>query len=152
MKEWKVKYGVYENIDKHLPFSAICDFAAMALETVEDHYDCCDVAYYTEEMAQKRMYIQMIENSFDTALEKEEFVVYYQPKVDIATERIIGAEALVRWKKDGKALIPPGDFIPVYEKDGLIARLDEYMFRQVCHVPVSYTHLDVYKRQVLFIL
>ena len=50
MKEWKVKYGVYENIDKHLPFSAICDFAAMALETVEDHYDCCDVAYYTEEM------------------------------------------------------------------------------------------------------
>lgn len=134
MKEWKVKYGVYENIDKHLPFSAICDFAAMALETVEDHYDCCDVAYYTEEMAQKRMYIQMIENSFDTALEKEEFVVYYQPKVDIATERIIGAEALVRWKKDGKALIPPGDFIPVYEKDGLIVRLDEYMFRQVCRV------------------
>ena len=74
----------------------------------------------------------MIENSFDTALAKGEFVVYYQPKIDICTEKIVGAEALVRWKKDGNTMISPGDFIPVYEKDGLIVRLDEYVFRQVC--------------------
>ena len=133
MKEWKIKYGVYENIDKQLPFSVICDYASMALTAIMDHYDCCDVAYYTEEMAQKRIYSQMMENSFETALENEEFVVYYQPKVDIATEKIIGAEALVRWQKDGN-MVSPGDFIPVYEKDGLIVRLDEYVFQKVCRL------------------
>ena len=133
VKGLKVKYGVYENIDKSLPVSTICDYAAMAEESIIDNYDC-DLAYYTEEMAYKRIYNQMIENSFETALEKQEFVVYYQPKVEIATEKVVGAEALIRWKKDGTSMISPGDFIPVYEKDGLIVKLDEYVLRQVCNL------------------
>lgn len=76
----------------------------------------------------------MIENCFEDALNNQEFVVYYQPKIDIITEKVVGAEALVRWKKDGTSMISPGDFIPVYEKDGLIVRLDEYVFRQVCQM------------------
>ena len=131
LKGLKVKYGVYENIDKQLPVSTICDYASMAEESITENYDC-NLAYYTEEMAHKRIYNQMIENYFETALEKQEFIVYYQPKIDIVTEKVIGAEALVRWKKDGILLIPPADFIPVYEKDGLIVKLDEYVFRKVC--------------------
>lgn len=131
LKGLKVKYGVYKNIDTTLPISTLCDYAAMAEESIMENYDC-DLAYYTEEMAHQRIYNQMIENAFESALEKQEFVVYYQPKVSIATEKVIGAEALVRWKKDGTYMISPGDFIPVYEKDGLIVKLDEYVFRKVC--------------------
>lgn len=129
----KVKYGVYKNIDRSLSFSTICDYASMAEESITESYNC-DVAYYTEKMAQKRIYSQMIENSFEKALDNQEFVVYYQPKTDIITEKVVGAEALVRWKKDESSMISPGDFIPVYEKDGLIVRLDEYVFRQVCQL------------------
>ena len=131
IKGWKVKYGVYENIDKSLPIATICDYAQMAEESIVDNYDC-DVAYYTEEMAHKRIYDQMMENDFEAALEGQEFVVYYQPKVEIATEKVVGAEALVRWKKDEKSMISPADFIPLFEKDGLIVKLDEYVFRKVC--------------------
>ncbi len=59
VKGLKIKYGVYENIDKNLPVSTICDYAAMAEESIIDNYDC-DLAYYTEEMAHKRIYNQMI--------------------------------------------------------------------------------------------
>ena len=133
LKRLKVKYGIYENIDKSLPVSTLCDYASMAEESIMANYDC-DLAYYTEEMAHKRIYNQMIENAFESALEKQEFVVYYQPKVAIATGKVIGAEALVRWKKDGTDMISPGDFIPIYEKDGLIVKLDEYVFRKVCEL------------------
>ena len=132
IKGLKVKYGVYENVDKSLPVSTICDYAAMAEESIMDNYNC-DLAYYTEEMARKRIFNQMLENCFEAALENQEFLVYYQPKVNITTEKVIGAEALVRWQRDGK-LVSPADFIPVYEKDGLIAELDEYVFRQVCRL------------------
>ncbi len=132
----KVKYGVYRNIDKTLPVATICDYAAMAEETITDCYDC-DLAFYTDEMAQQRIYNQMIENSFEAALNRQEFVIYYQPKIDVVTEKVIGAEALVRWKKDEHTMISPGDFIPVYEKDGLIVKLDEYVFRRVCRLQKS---------------
>ena len=137
----KIKYGIYEDVDKSLSVSTICDYASIAAETVMENYDC-DLAYYTEEMAQKRIYNQMIENSFDDALNNQEFIVYYQPKVDIITEKVIGAEALVRWKKMDGSLVSPGDFIPVYEKDGLIERLDEYVFRKVCHLQKSKINED----------
>ncbi len=74
----------------------------------------------------------MMENDFDRAIADEEFVVWYQPKYDVKTERIAGAEALVRWKKSDGTMISPGEFIPLFEKNGLIVRLDEYVFRKVC--------------------
>ena len=131
VKGLMVKYGVYKDIDKRLPVSAICDCASMAEESIADNYDC-DMAYYTEEMGHKRINNQMIEIAFESALKNHEFIVFYQPKVDIDTEKVVGAEALVRWYKDGTSLISPGEFIPVYERDGLIVKLDEYIFRQVC--------------------
>ena len=90
-----------------------------AEESIADNYDC-DMAYYTEEMGHKRINNQMIEIAFESALKNHEFIVFYQPKVDIDTEKVVGAEALVRWYKDGTSLISPGEFIPVYERDGLI--------------------------------
>jgi len=105
----------------------------MAIETIKENYDL-DIAYYTEEVAQRRIYDQMIENSFEDAMDNEEFVVYYQPKVDIDTEKVVGAEALIRWKKADGTMISPGKFIPVYERDGQIEKLDEYVFQKVCRL------------------
>ena len=129
----KVKYGIYENIDKSLSISTICDYASMAAETIMENY-ACDCAYYTEEMAEKRIHNQMIENSFADALSNQEFVVYYQPKINLTTQKVIGAEALVRWKKADGTMVSPGEFIPVYENDGQIQKLDEYVFEQVCQL------------------
>lgn len=127
----KVKCGIYQNIDKTLPIATLCDYASMACDTILENYDR-DVAYYTEELAQARIREQLIENSFDAALNDQEFVVYYQPKIDLLTETVVGAEALVRWKRPDGTMVSPGVFIPVYEKDGLIEKLDLSVFRQVC--------------------
>lgn len=111
----RIKYGIYKNIDKNLPITTICDYASMAAETVMEDYNH-DYAYYTDELAQKRIYNQMIENCFTDALKNKEFMIYYQPKIDVITEKVIGAEALVRWQRTDGSMISPENFIPIYEK------------------------------------
>lgn len=133
IKGVKVKYGIYEDIDKNLPISTCYDYVSLAIETIMESYDN-NIAFYTEEIAKKRIHEQMIENCFEEALNDEEFLVYYQPKIDLSTEKVIGAEALVRWKKSDGTMVPPGEFIPVYEKNGQIEKLDEYVFRKVCQL------------------
>lgn len=133
IKGIRIKYGIYKNIDKNLPITTICDYASMAAETVMEDYNC-DYAYYTDELAQKRIYNQMIENCFTDALKNKEFMIYYQPKIDVITEKVIGAEALVRWQRTDGSMISPENFIPIYEKNGQIQKLDAYIFGQVCRL------------------
>lgn len=133
IKGIRIKYGIYKNIDKNLPITTICDYASMAAETVMEDYNC-DYAYYTDELAQKRIYNQMIENCFTDALKNKEFIIYYQPKIDVITEKVIGAEALVRWQRTDGSMISPENFIPIYEKNGQIQKLDAYIFGQVCRL------------------
>lgn len=73
IKEIKIKYGIYKNIDKNLSIATICDYASMAAETVMEDYNH-GYAYYTDELAQKRLYNQMIENDFTDALKNKEMV------------------------------------------------------------------------------
>ena len=133
IKGIRIKYGIYKNIDKNLPITTICDYASMAAETVMEDYNH-DYAYYTGELAQKRIYNQMIENCFTDALKNKEFMIYYQPKIDVITEKVIGAEALVRWQRTDGSMISPENFIPIYEKNGQIQKLDAYIFGQVCRL------------------
>ena len=72
-----------------------------------------------------------VRRDFESALQKEEFVAYYQPKVDVHTGRMVGAEALCRWLRRGR-IVMPNDFIPVLEQDLEICRLDFYMLDRVC--------------------
>lgn len=126
-----IKYGIYEDIDKSLPVSVICDRGFMAIRSIRDNYEC-SVAYYTEKMKQKQMRDRELENRFETAMSNGEFVAYFQPKYDVKTEKISGAESLVRWINPDGSMVMPGEFIPLYERDGLIVKLDEYIFRYVC--------------------
>jgi diguanylate cyclase (GGDEF)-like protein len=89
------------------------------------------IVYFDEKMEiskEKRMRMQQV---FPNAIKNEEFKVFYQPKIDIKTGEIVGAEALCRWIKDGK-IIPPCEFIPILEYNTDICQLDFYMLDHVC--------------------
>ena len=73
-----------------------------------------------------------LENGFEKALADKKFEVWYQPKFNSHTGKIVGSEALIRWRADDGSLISPGRFIPLFEKNGNIIRLDEYVVREVC--------------------
>jgi diguanylate cyclase (GGDEF)-like protein/PAS domain S-box-containing protein len=73
-----------------------------------------------------------LETDLRRALQREEFVVYYQPIMDIVSDRLLGFEALVRWQHPTRGFISPADFIPVAEETGLIVPLDHWMFRAAC--------------------
>ena len=79
-------------------------------------------------MNQKLLAQRQMENDFKDAIKNREFVVYFQPKYDVSSEQIVGAEALVRWQKEDGTLISPGLFIPLFESDGLVVQLDEYVY------------------------
>lgn len=89
------------------------------------------ICYYDEGLQQKQMYEDMIMHAVEPALRDREFQVYYQPKVDMKTRRLVGAEALIRWIRDG-SVIPPMEFIPVCERLGLVQKLDFYVLEEVC--------------------
>ncbi len=81
--------------------------------------------------------------SYRNGILRKEFTAYYQPKVDINTNTLVGAEALIRWIKDGK-LVPPGMFIPILEKEGFVPELDMYVFDKVCQ-DIKHWEKDGYK-------
>lgn len=90
-----------------------------------------DVLFYSSLMAAGKERMMKIQRIFPTALQNEEFKVFYQPKIDITTGELIGAEALCRWFRDGQ-IVPPMEFIPVLEQGLDICRLDFYMLDHVC--------------------
>ncbi|MEG1799339.1 MAG: EAL domain-containing protein, partial [Synergistaceae bacterium] len=75
---------------------------------------------------------QNITREMKSALEAGQFVAYYQPKYDLATEEIVGAEALVRWIHPEKGIIPPDKFIPLFERNGFITYLDCHIWEEAC--------------------
>lgn len=125
-----LNYGIYPIDDISLPISAMCDRAQMAKRTVKGNYESI-IGVFDEHVHQQQLADAMLISRMQTGLENEEFIAYYQPKYDIQTEQISGAEALVRWRH-GDELIMPGRFISLFEKNGLISKLDFYMLDAVC--------------------
>lgn len=88
--------------------------------------------FYDNSLVRKELYDKQLSEMFESALEKEEFEVYLQPKVYLNGKKQPAAEALIRWKNAREGMIYPSDFIPLFEKNGMICRLDLYVFEQVC--------------------
>ena len=122
--------GVYETTD-HKEVEQNYGKAVQAKYLVKDkrtrHY-----AFYDELDVQQLSENRLIENSFEDALKNGEFQLWYQPKVDPVRGNILGAEALIRWQRPDGTMLSPAKFIPLFEKNGNITTLDEYVFRTVC--------------------
>lgn len=135
MYDVQLAFGVYEitkdDIDRITPINTYIDRATAAQGTIKGNY-LNHVAYYNEGLAQQEKREQMIVSDMQTALAEEQFEVYIQPKVDMNTKKIIGSEALTRWNHPVKGMISPGEFVPVFEKNGFVVELDEYIIKQTC--------------------
>lgn len=128
-----LKCGIYCCDNASMPVSVICNRAFLALNSIKDDMNHA-VARFDDPINQRICRERDMESSFEDAVLNQEFVIWYQPKFDVHTERIVGAEALVRWKKADGSVVSPGEFISLFERDGLIVRLDEYVFRRVCQM------------------
>lgn len=126
-----IKYGIYEKIDTSLQAVVIYDRARMALKKNKNNYGM-KVARYDEHQSEEMVKRKIILDTMENALEKEEFEVYYQPKVGLETETVEGAEALVRWQHPQYGFMSPGEFIPLFEANGFIWQLDQYMVDKIC--------------------
>lgn len=89
-------------------------------------------ALYSASMKDRDIAERALVAAAHDALERGEFTAYYQPKVEIATNRLVGFEALVRWESPERGLVPPDEFIPLFERTGLVVDLDLQVFRLVC--------------------
>lgn len=129
-----VKVGVYEIEDPSMHPSLMIDRCFLATASIKGDFNT-RIAYYNESLRNSIVKERNLSGDLDKALTNKEFMVYLQPQVN-GTGEILGAEALVRWKHkndDGtETYIMPGDFISVYESNGLISKLDVYIWDDVC--------------------
>lgn len=122
----------------------VCSLSAGSTHHLQYAIDAAELAYndlrgsrdrirfFNAALRQEQNLQKKIEDHMHTALEQEEFHVWYQPKYNLRTHEIIGAEALVRWQSEKFGMLMPGQFIQLFEKNGFIISLDYYMLERVC--------------------
>ncbi|MEG1683902.1 MAG: EAL domain-containing protein, partial [Oscillospiraceae bacterium] len=123
--------GIYVIDDPALPIEEMYNRATLAAKTCKGNY-VEFYAYYNEGMSAVLTNEQAITNEMNFALEHGQFEIYLQPQYNIHTNLPCGAEALVRWMHPTKGMIAPAGFIPVFERNGFITRLDYYVWEQAC--------------------
>lgn len=131
VSHFEVKFGIYSDVDTTLPISRMCDRALMALRTIKHQYGKT-IAFYDQRMHQQYMKEQHIQECMEEALSENQFQVYYQPKHDAISGKLIGAEALIRWIHPVYGFMSPAEFIPIFEKNGFISSVDFFVLRKVC--------------------
>ena len=109
----------------------VADAGKMA-QALGVHQNETDIVIYTDKMHDDISWANYIKAYVDTAIEQDEFEVYLQPKFCLKGEKIKGAEALIRWRYKNKEFLPPSRFVPFFEKDGSIGKIDDVVLRKVC--------------------
>ncbi len=129
----EIYVGIYcsGDDDKELSISEMIDRANMAQKSIKGSSEY-HIAFYTEEIRERIIAEKELERRMDTALAKGEFKAYFQPKYEVNSGEIVGAEALVRWDSPESGFMSPGKFIPLFEQNGFIINLDQYVFEAVC--------------------
>ncbi|MBR4627206.1 MAG: EAL domain-containing protein [Ruminococcus sp.] len=127
-----IHLGVYKVTDEDSDVQVMFDRAQLSLSTIVDEYKT-HVAFYNEELRRKMLWDQHISAQLVEAISERQLCPYLQPIVD-TSGRVVGAEALVRWINPVDGFMPPGKFIPVFEKNGMIVEVDRYMWRCACEI------------------
>lgn len=127
----RVRCGVYTDVDKQIELERRFDRAVQAQNTIRDDYNKT-VGYYDAEIHEERLKEAQLLSEFEVAIDNNQFELYFQPKYNVEGDkpRLASAEALVRWKHPQMGMISPGEFIPLFEKNGLIQRLDRYIWKK----------------------
>lgn len=126
-----ISVGVYLVTDRGMSVDAMLNRAKISQKEVKGTATS-KYGVYQEEKMTKKLFNKHLEDRFEQALRDKEFQIYFQPKYDLEERGFFGAEALVRWREPDGTLLMPGAFIPAFEQNGDITRLDEYMLREVC--------------------
>ena len=135
--EIRMTVGIYHVKTKNIPVRLMCDRASFACESIKNNY-LVNVAEYNDSVKNYVFSQHELLNESERAFENHEFKVSLQPKYDIRTTKVMGAESLVRWQHPEKGLIFPKDFIPMFEQNMLITKLDEYIWEESCRILRDY--------------
>lgn len=128
------RHGIYyTEFDRNISVQVMCDRARIAVESIKGNYETY-CAVYNEQLANKVNSQQQILDNMEEALKNEEFKIYLQPKFDLHKNKTGGAEALIRWIHPQIGFMNPGDFIPVFEKNGFVKNVDQFVFMEVCKI------------------
>jgi len=163
----RLRMGVYSLVDKEIDIERRFDRAKIACDSVKGNFTKT-IGVYDNTLHEKELYAEQLIEDFHTAIDEEQFVVYYQPKFDVRLETplLASAEALVRWNHPRLGMISPGIFIPLFENNGLIQELDTFVWKKVAcqirewkekydySVPVSVnvSRIDMYDPNLVGIL
>lgn len=128
-----MKWGIYAVKDRTTPVEQMCDRALLAARSIKGQYGKY-FAFYDDRLRNKLLREQAITDGMEAALAEHQFFIVLQPKFSISDNRLAGAEALVRWNHPEWGIQPPSEFIPLFEKNGFITRLDQYVWEQACQV------------------
>lgn len=131
VKNIVLKWGVYKITDRTVPVEKMCDRAFLVADSIKGHYNQW-VAVYDDVLRDKLLREQAITESMETALTEGQFAVYLQPKYWLRDDTLAGAEALARWIHPELGFLSPAEFIPLFEKNGFITRLDRFVWEQTC--------------------
>lgn len=122
---------------RDVPISILCDWANLAQKTIKGSL-IKQWAFYDKKLRARQLEEQRIENEMDDALRNRQFKVYLQPKHNVQDGKVIGAEALVRWDHPERGFLTPYRFIPLFERNGFIIKLDEYVWEETCRIIKSW--------------
>lgn len=133
VKNVVVKWGIYTIKDRELTVEQMCDRALLAAHSIKGQYSKY-FAEYDDELRSHLLWEQSVTDGMEPALAEGQFEIYLQPKYRIIDNGLSGAEALVRWNHPEWGLQPPAQFIPLFERNGFITKLDQFVWDQACAV------------------
>ncbi|MDE8733122.1 EAL domain-containing protein [Eubacteriales bacterium DFI.9.88] len=160
-----MKYGIYTVEDREISVEQMCDRALLAAHSIKGKYGK-HFALYDDKLRGTLLRRQAITDGMETALATGQFEVYLQPKYQIRDGRLAGAEALVRWNHPDWGLQSPAEFIPIFERNGFITKLDQYVWERACalmqawdekgypsvNVSVNVSRMDIYNTDLVDLL
>lgn len=128
-----MKWGIYRVKGRSASVEQMCDRALLAAQSIKGQYGKY-FAEYNDELRNKLLREQAITDEMEQALEQGQFEIYLQPKYRIKDDSLAGGEALVRWNHPKWGIQSPAEFIPLFEKNGFITKLDQYVWDKTCRV------------------